>query len=411
MSLPPVIEFPGRSAEGSVSDGCVQGSGFDAEVEVRDAFRQCWAAHARLLRLLELLDQTQDYPGAEAGLAPHTFVARLVGIAPRTASGLVRSARELSAFAPEALEYLAAGVISPEAARLIGKTCAQVDADVVAVRKTDPDHVFTDVDEVPFEPVTKTKEDLLALKVGAGMRDDHVGKASRAILAFMVPEREQARRAALEARRSVRLSQTFDGVWHLDGLLDEVTGTRLATLLDAASEAPQEGDTRSGGQRRHDTFAELLALLARRVDADDSVFDKAGQRSPHIRLTAHHSNLTSAPAGRVPVRDADDWLDLQATTDLGSRLSPAGVRELFCPATVRPILLGGALQEALYAGQARRFPTDLQRDAVTARDRHCQYPGCDRPPRWLDIHHRIAWQHGGRTDIDKPNYGQGVHLP
>jgi hypothetical protein len=37
---------------------------------------------------------------------------------------------------------------------------------------------------------------------------------------------------------------------------------------------------------------------------------------------------------------------------------------------------------------------------VIARDRHCQYPGCDAPPAEGEIHHNLWWYaQNGRTDI------------
>jgi 5-methylcytosine-specific restriction protein A len=44
-------------------------------------------------------------------------------------------------------------------------------------------------------------------------------------------------------------------------------------------------------------------------------------------------------------------------------------------------------------------PEGLRR-AVTARDRGCAFPGCDRPPAWCQIHHIVAWEHLGPTAID-----------
>jgi len=39
------------------------------------------------------------------------------------------------------------------------------------------------------------------------------------------------------------------------------------------------------------------------------------------------------------------------------------------------------------------------RRAVTIRDRHCRFPGCDRPPAWCDAHHVVHWAHGGVTAL------------
>ena len=41
-----------------------------------------------------------------------------------------------------------------------------------------------------------------------------------------------------------------------------------------------------------------------------------------------------------------------------------------------------------------------QRTALAFRDRHCTYPGCNRPPTWsLHAHHRISYQQGGATAV------------
>ena len=38
--------------------------------------------------------------------------------------------------------------------------------------------------------------------------------------------------------------------------------------------------------------------------------------------------------------------------------------------------------------------------ALVLRDRHCRYPGCDRPPTWCQAHHVHHWRHGGPTSLD-----------
>jgi hypothetical protein len=47
--------------------------------------------------------------------------------------------------------------------------------------------------------------------------------------------------------------------------------------------------------------------------------------------------------------------------------------------------------------RTRVIPTALRR-ALIARDRHCTWKGCDRDPRWCDVHHRKHWADGGTTD-------------
>ena len=41
-----------------------------------------------------------------------------------------------------------------------------------------------------------------------------------------------------------------------------------------------------------------------------------------------------------------------------------------------------------------------QRRAITTRSPHCQWPGCEIPATWCDIHHVIWWEHGGLSDLD-----------
>jgi hypothetical protein len=45
------------------------------------------------------------------------------------------------------------------------------------------------------------------------------------------------------------------------------------------------------------------------------------------------------------------------------------------------------------------------RRAVAARSPHCQWPGCDVPAPWCDLHHVEHWEHGGETCV-----ANGCHL-
>jgi hypothetical protein len=67
-------------------------------------------------------------------------------------------------------------------------------------------------------------------------------------------------------------------------------------------------------------------------------------------------------------------------------------------ATVVPVVIGR--EGVLGYGRARRIATAAQRDALTARDRGCCFPGCDAPPGWTQVHHVVEWIYGGTTDLD-----------
>jgi len=74
------------------------------------------------------------------------------------------------------------------------------------------------------------------------------------------------------------------------------------------------------------------------------------------------------------------------------------IRRLACDARVGWMTIGDN-RIALDVGRMRRLPTVAQRRAVVVRDRHCQFPQCDAPARWCDVHHLLAWEHGGLTDL------------
>ncbi|MGH3508692.1 MAG: HNH endonuclease signature motif containing protein, partial [Nocardioidaceae bacterium] len=38
--------------------------------------------------------------------------------------------------------------------------------------------------------------------------------------------------------------------------------------------------------------------------------------------------------------------------------------------------------------------------AMVARDKHCAFPGCRRPPIACDAHHIVHWADGGGTGLD-----------
>lgn len=55
---------------------------------------------------------------------------------------------------------------------------------------------------------------------------------------------------------------------------------------------------------------------------------------------------------------------------------------------------------ALDVGRKKRLVPEWLRDAVSARDLRCVFPGCDRPSNWCDVHHLKHWADDGKAEIN-----------
>ena len=86
-----------------------------------------------------------------------------------------------------------------------------------------------------------------------------------------------------------------------------------------------------------------------------------------------------------------------ATTQFGAVVPDSVAQTLSCVADITAIVTGPN-GEPLQLGRSSRLATPAQRQALKLRDKHCRFPGCDRP--WCIVHHAKPWALGGTTDID-----------
>src|SRR3954453_10997486 len=63
------------------------------------------------------------------------------------------------------------------------------------------------------------------------------------------------------------------------------------------------------------------------------------------------------------------------------------------------VLLSRTGRIEAYSSIQRCF-TEQQRLALTARDKGCTFPGCDRPPGWCQTHHVLEFRNGGPPPVD-----------
>jgi hypothetical protein len=179
----------------------------------------------------------------------------------------------------------------------------------------------------------------------------------------------------------LHLSRTLNDRWRTDGSLNPETGELLATALRLATTPDDDGQpARSPATRRADALGDIC-----RHFLDHQQTRRGGRHRPHLNLVIDlERHLTHPRAG--------------ATTPDGTRLDRATVERLLCDAALHRVLTAGRSTILDYGTATRTIPAPLF-NALVIRDRHCRFPGCDRPAHWCEGHHVWFWDHGGPTQL------------
>lgn len=143
-------------------------------------------------------------------------------------------------------------------------------------------------------------------------------------------------------------------------------------------------DPRDGGARMWD------ALVTVAHNALDTSIPPETHRTPtRLTITVTLEALTSGLAEGA----------ITGVTGTGCELSTATIRRLACDAEIIPVVLN-AHGLPLDVGRTSRPVTPGIWTALVVRDRHCAFPGCDRPPVMCHAHHIRHWLFGGDTKLD-----------
>jgi uncharacterized protein DUF222/HNH endonuclease len=208
--------------------------------------------------------------------------------------------------------------------------------------------------------------------------------AARVLVSARSKRSTDVRDEALRERRRLHVSPTVFGMVRIDGDLDAETGepvlTALTAFLDAEARSAGSEDTRIPAQRRADAMAEICRQW---LDSTDRP-DVAGER-PHINVTVDLEALRGAGARPCHM-------------DHVGPVDGETARQLACDAMVSRIVTTGRSEPLDVGRQTPLIPAAIRR-ALVVRDRHCRFPGCDRPPPWCDGHHVQHWADGGPTAL------------
>ena len=220
-------------------------------------------------------------------------------------------------------------------------------------------------------------------------------------------------------RRWFDLDQSYGGEWFAQGQFDAEGGALLKTLLDAVTEVPRPGDTRSASQRRADALVDLAAAQLR-SRADPEVH---GQR-PHLTVTVNARALRSGADAEAAVlqgvgpihpasarRIACDAVKTEVSVAPSADVENAWLSNVTTPVLPLSVGRGDAHHPGPYPHGAlparQRLPLPGLRSAPGVDRRASHHPlGGRRSDRVEDLvslcrrHHRAVHEQGWRIRMD-----------
>ena len=187
----------------------------------------------------------------------------------------------------------------------------------------------------------------------------------------------------LHGRRRLHVSETLGGMVRIDGEFDPEGGhtvlTALRSLTDPQQLDPEDG--RTPPQRRADALVDICSDHLTHTDSPVT-----GALRPQVSVIVSLEALLGEPGEPCELDDG-----IVITADLARRIA--------CDSSVSRIITRGE-SEVLDVGRSTRTIPAAIRKALIIRDRHCRFPGCERPHRWCDAHHLQHWADGGSTSPD-----------
>ena len=342
------------------------------DAELADTAAAVHAINSRCAAILATLAREahgRDLPHRHGATSTVAWLHDLLRISPAEARHLVNLG-DLLDDRPVLADAVTDGGVNTAQAVAIGRVLADV-----------PDH----------EPALVDKVETVLIGYAAQFEPAILHRLGDRVIAHINPDladqrlRDRLDREQRHAQQRRGLTLTPDGLGgiRLTGILD-IEG---AAIIDAAI-------TPLTAPMRDASGPDLRTAAARRADALVDVCQLA--------LRTGHLPADGGQPAQVTV--TIDWQALSrdlavGQLDTGILLSPSATRRLACDAGILPVVLNGA-GVPIDVGRARRTYTGATRTAILLRDRGCAFPGCDRPPRWTDIHHITHWSAGGGTDRD-----------
>ncbi len=263
------------------------------------------------------------------------------------------------------------------------------------------------IDALPSDPDLRNRGVQVLVDEAKRLDATELKRVARRLVSVVDPEGEDRRdekeldreeRAAHLGRHLSISDDGAGGAWIKGRCSSEDAATLKTTLIPLAKPEPANGpicdpatcavpgcghdgrDPRDHGARMLDA----LIGLCRRAKTMDLLPECHGA-TPRVTVTVNLEDL---------VRESGF-----GTTETGEDLTAATIRRMCCDADIIPAVLGSD-SAVLDVGRTQRLVTAAIWKALVARDGHCRFNGCTRPPMMTHAHHIQHWADGGPTSLD-----------
>ncbi len=226
------------------------------------------------------------------------------------------------------------------------------------------------------------ESDCELLAKAESMRPEQFAKEARRWAVERHGDGGASEHARQRARRCVRVWDADDGMVHLHGQFDSVTGRRIGNRLRAEAARMYDADkknSKNSDQRR--SFPQCMADALDNLTANNNA-SGAGKPIADICVVAHVDDATAKLIAEIPG---------------GDRLPPSVLEELACNAEITPAIYDtrGAL---LWQGHSKRTATSTQLKALKTLYGGCFACGADFD--MCQAHHVKPVSEGGPTNVD-----------
>lgn len=218
-----------------------------------------------------------------------------------------------------------------------------------------------------------------------------------AVARYLACARQDREPAELRARRGLRLVPQWDGTTRVEGVLSDLEAVELDARLREMI-ARRAGDEVGGDAGVSDSAVAESGSAARSEGPVDPEPHYPAMMADALMDLVRAAAGEGVPGGdrylvHVVVRE-DGGVELLG----GPPLSPGMAAVVRCDGGSVTHVVDGA-GAPLRLGRRRRTWSVAQRRAVAVRDGgRCRFPGCGH--RMVDVHHMVAWEDGGATDVD-----------